>query len=77
MQPFSPMLIPVIAFGIAATFICRWLPDTGEPWIDMFYKGAVFCLVYGLAIWKFKLSADINDWVAKAWSKVFVRPPAP
>ena len=69
-QPFSHVLIPVIAFGIAATFICRWLPDTDQPWIDMFYKGAVFCLVYCLAILKFKLSAYINDWVVKAWSSV-------
>ncbi|HUR30767.1 MAG TPA: polysaccharide biosynthesis C-terminal domain-containing protein [Saprospiraceae bacterium] len=75
-QPFSIMLIPVIAFGIAATFICRWLPDTHQPWIDMFYKGTVFCLVYGLTIWRFKISQDINDWVGKAWGKVFHRPPA-
>ena len=68
-QPFSVMLIPVIAFGIGAWFVCYWLSNTSNPWINMFYKGALFSLLYGLAIWKFKLSPDINQWISLAYVK--------
>jgi O-antigen/teichoic acid export membrane protein len=62
-QPFSAKLIPVIAFGIAAWFIARWMPDTGSPWINVFYKGALFCMLYGTAILGFNISPDLNNWI--------------
>ena len=65
-QPFSPMLIPVAGFCIAAFFVCRWLPSTQSPAIDLFYKGAIFCLLYGFVIWKLEISPDINSWLEKA-----------
>ncbi len=68
-QPFTIPIIPVIAFGIAAWLIAQWLPNSSSPWINMFYKGAVFSSLYGAAVWKFKLSPDINQWLASAYSK--------
>jgi O-antigen/teichoic acid export membrane protein len=62
-QPFSTKLIPVIAFGIGSWFVSDWLPLSGNAWIDLFYKGAVFSLLFGLSIWGFKISPDINSWI--------------
>lgn len=65
LQPFSTKLIPVLAFGLGAWFICRWLPAMSNPLFDIAYKGTLFCLLYGFSIWRFKISSDINDWLAK------------
>ena len=68
-QPFSPLLIPVISFAIAALFIANWLPDTSSDWFNLMYKGAVFCALYGYAIWRFRLSPDINNWLESVYRK--------
>lgn len=70
-QPFSSKLIPVVAFSIASLLISRWLPDTESSWINLFYKGAVFSALYGFAIWRFRISPDINDWLEKSYKKIF------
>ncbi len=69
-QPFSAKLIPVFAFGIAAWFICHWLPNSSSPVTNMFYKGALFCVLYGSSIWGFNISPDINQWLALAYKRV-------
>jgi O-antigen/teichoic acid export membrane protein len=68
-QPFSARLIPVAAFGIAAWMICAWLPDFENAFLTIAYKGILFCLLYGLPIWKFQLSQDINQWIAIAFGQ--------
>jgi O-antigen/teichoic acid export membrane protein len=69
-QPFSTKLIPVIAFGVAAWFVSDWLPLTSIAWINLFYKGAVFSLLFGLSIWGFKISPDINSWIDMVLKKI-------
>jgi O-antigen/teichoic acid export membrane protein len=66
MHPFTARMIPPIAFAIAACMIARWLPTTGRPFFDLVYKSAVFCLLYGLPVWRFGISPDINLWIEKA-----------
>jgi O-antigen/teichoic acid export membrane protein len=70
-QPFSSKLIPVVAFGIGSWLIARWLPVVNDPWINLIYKGSVFGLLYGFAVWRLRLSPDINDWLEKSLQKVF------
>ncbi|MDQ3016139.1 MAG: polysaccharide biosynthesis C-terminal domain-containing protein [Bacteroidota bacterium] len=70
-QPFSMKLIPVMAFGVAAWLFSSWLPNTGSSWVTLLYKGAMFSLAYGFAIWGFKISSDINNWILRAIEKVF------
>ncbi len=69
-QPFSVRLIPVIAFGVAAWLFSTWLPNTGSEWITLLCKGALFSLLYGFAIWGFKISPDINSWLLIAINKL-------
>ena len=69
-QPFSVRLIPVVAFGVAAWLFSTWLPGTGSAWITLICKGAMFSILYGIAIWGFKISPDINNWLLIAWHKV-------
>lgn len=69
-QPFSTKLIPVLAFGLGSWFVARWMPETDHPWVNLIYKGALFCALYGFAIWKLKLSPEINDWLEKMVTKM-------
>jgi len=39
------------------------LPESGSNIINLFYKSAVFTILYGGAIWKFNISPDINHWI--------------
>ncbi|MEO6132737.1 MAG: polysaccharide biosynthesis C-terminal domain-containing protein [Saprospiraceae bacterium] len=69
-QPFSTRLLPVIAFGLGAWIVTDWVPDMTSPIITMIYKGGLFCLIYGMSIWKFHLSPDINQWIEMALGRV-------
>jgi len=69
-QPLSSRIIPVVAFGMGTWILCAWLPVMETPVITLIYKGALFSLLYGLAIWKFNISPDINQWIAMALGKV-------
>ncbi|MGB3078126.1 MAG: polysaccharide biosynthesis C-terminal domain-containing protein [Saprospiraceae bacterium] len=69
-QPLSMRLIPVITFGVAAWILCSWLPVSHSPFITIIYKGGLFLLLYGLAIWKFHISTDINQWIEMALGRV-------
>lgn len=61
MQPFSWQLLPVIALAVAAWLLTSWLPASGNAWIDLFYKGALFFILYSIPILWLRLSPDIND----------------
>ncbi len=69
-QPLSIRLIPVITFGVASWILCSWIPASQSPYITIIYKGGLFCLLYGLAIWKFHISPDINQWIGMALGRV-------
>jgi O-antigen/teichoic acid export membrane protein len=68
-HPFTSRLFPVIAFVLAAWLITRALPEVGSNVINLFYKSAVFTLLYGGSIWWFQISPDINHWVDLGWKK--------
>lgn len=69
-QPLSTRLIPVITFGVAAWILCSWIPASQSSYVTIIYKGGLFCLLYGLAIWKFHISPDINQWIELALGRV-------
>lgn len=68
--PFTTRLIPALAFCIGAWLLTRLLPDAPGNAINLFYKSAVFTLVYGFAIWRFHISPDINHWIDLGWNKL-------
>jgi O-antigen/teichoic acid export membrane protein len=68
-HPFSAKIIPAAAFCVAAWLVARFLPETGSALLNLIFKGAVFTGLYGLAIWKFEISPDINHWITLGWNK--------
>ncbi len=68
-HPFTASLIPVIAFVVAAWLISSLLPEVEANIINLFYKSAVFTTLYGFAIWRFRISPDINHWINLGWNK--------
>lgn len=69
-HPFTPKLIPALAFCIGAWLITRLLPDAPGNAINLFYKSAVFMALYGFTIWRFHISPDINHWIDLGWNKL-------
>ena len=68
-HPFTSRIIPVIGFCIGSWLFARMLPDATSHVVNLFYKSAVFTILYGSAIWKFNISPDINHWIDLAISK--------
>lgn len=69
-HPFTARFIPVIGFCIGAWLFTRALPASESNIINLFYKSAVFTILYGGAIWKFNISSDITHWIDLAITKV-------
>ena len=67
--PFTPRVLVAICFGVSAWFISYLLPETRMNMVNLLYKGAVFVTLFGVAIWRFHVSPDINHWVALGWNK--------
>jgi hypothetical protein len=70
MHPFTARMIPTVGFAIAACLVCRWLPDTGKPYIDLVVKSFLFCVLFGVPVWKLGISPDINTWIAKFLKRI-------
>lgn len=68
-HPFTSRIIPAIGFCVGSWLVTRMLPDASSHAINLFYKSAVFTLLYGGAIWKFNISPDINHWIDLAITK--------
>lgn len=68
-HPFTTRLLPTVGFALAAWLITRAMPDFEVNIFNLLYKGALFTLLYGFAIWKFAISPDINHWIGLGWQK--------
>jgi O-antigen/teichoic acid export membrane protein len=68
--PFSARMIPAIGLAIASYLVCRWLPDAGMPFVDLLFNAGLFCVFYGVAIWKLDISPDINHWIGLAFKRL-------
>ena len=76
-HPFTSRIFPVVGFVIGAWLLTRALPESESNIINLFYKSAVFTILYGAAIWKFNISPDINHWIDLAITKattIFKKP---
>ncbi|MBL0007308.1 MAG: hypothetical protein IPP25_09030 [Saprospiraceae bacterium] len=65
-------LLPGLSRWLAFAWVwlfARMLPDASSHVVNLFYKSAVFTILYGSAIWKFNISPDINHWIDLAISK--------
>jgi hypothetical protein len=63
-------MIPTAGFAVGAFLVCRWLPDSGNVYMDLFFNGSLFCIMYGVTIWKLEISPDINHWVGLAITRL-------
>jgi len=72
-HPFSLRLLPAMAFALAAWLVASALPSAGSEMVNLFLKGTAFTVLYGLAIWRFAISPDINDWIGKGLAKLGFR----
>ena len=67
--PFTSRILIAIGFGVAAWLISSMLPETDMNFVNLMYKGALFTILFGGAIWRFHVSPDINHWVDLGWAK--------
>src|SRR5690606_19075969 len=69
LHPFSLRLVPAIGFAVAAWLVATALPETGSALLTMGFKGIAFAALYGLAVWRFAISEDINHWIDTALAR--------
>jgi O-antigen/teichoic acid export membrane protein len=67
--PFTSRILIAIGFGVSAWVISSLLPETEMNFVNLLYKGAIFSILFGGAIWRFHVSPDINHWVGLGWDK--------
>jgi len=65
MIPFSRKTLVLLGIGALCTALCYWLNISSNPIINLFFKSAVFSVVYCTAVYKLKISEDINQLLRK------------
>ncbi len=46
---FIKSVLPYLVIGSGCYFIIQLLPEAGNSWIDLLYKGIIFILIYLIA----------------------------
>lgn len=63
--PFSSKTILLLIVGGVCTLLCYWLNVSSNPFVNLGIKSAVFCIIYGVTVYKLKISTDINQILQK------------
>jgi O-antigen/teichoic acid export membrane protein len=69
LQPFTAHNLKAVLLALACFALVYLIPDTGHIYLNVFIRSAVFLLLYGFAILKFKASDDITGLVETAKAK--------
>lgn len=59
-NPYSLNTLKVIALFLLLFFLNRFLPETNNPWLDLFYRSAIIFVIGILLIYFFKISDQAN-----------------
>lgn len=60
-QPFTYKSLVVVLLGLGLWWLTKFLPDFGNPFLDILFNALFITVFYVLAVLKFRLSDDLND----------------
>lgn len=69
-QPFQLMSIPVVLIAAASGLAAWYVPEVGNPFIDIPIRSIVFAAIFILPILQFNLAPEINEFVRKILRRV-------
>ncbi len=70
MQPFTTNTIKVLILGVGVYFLAQAIPRNPNPIVDICIRSAAITLVYGFAILKLNISAEVNKLYKQIFSKI-------
>jgi len=70
-QPFTWKTLILVIIGLSTVFLLQFLPQLPNYLIDILVRSTLITLFFGLAVYFFKLSEDLNNWLEKVWVKIF------
>ncbi|MBL7825010.1 MAG: polysaccharide biosynthesis C-terminal domain-containing protein [Saprospiraceae bacterium] len=68
--PFTFNTVLAILLAVAAFLVAWILPDTRIPLVNIFLKGSVYALVFGIAVLRLNISPDLNGLWTLAFKKI-------
>ncbi len=68
-HPFSVKTLIIFAVGIFTYFISTFLPDLGNPYLNILIKGGFITLLYPFAAYKLNISEDYNQLIISILNK--------
>lgn len=70
MQPFSKNNALALLIGLGVFLMIFLIPDTGNLYIDIIIRTGIFLFLYGLLIYRFKISKEINELIDMAIARI-------
>src|SRR5690606_11570757 len=64
MQPFHRNSLKILLAGLISWGICWLIPYLGNPFVDTFFRSLLMLLLYGLLLYRLKVSVEFNDLVS-------------
>lgn len=65
MHPFSFETVKATVGAILLIVAVSWIPSPARPYVAIFLKSGLFALLYGLFLFRTKVSPELNDMVLK------------
>jgi O-antigen/teichoic acid export membrane protein len=70
MQPYSPVFLKVLGFGVIAYIISSLIPATGMHYLDIAMRGSIITIIYGVLIVAFNVSPEVSILTQKALNQL-------
>ena len=61
MQPFTSKTIWIILIAIICYLVGVYFPSSGIPILDIIIRSSIIGVIYGLAVYYFEISKEINE----------------
>jgi O-antigen/teichoic acid export membrane protein len=65
MHPFSFETIKATAGAVILMVTINWMPSLSQPYVAIFLKSGLFALLYGIFLFRTKVSPELNDIILK------------
>ncbi len=68
-HPFSIKTLIIFVVGILTYFVSTFLPDLGNPYLNILIKGGVVTLLYPFVVYRLNISDDYNQLITSILNK--------
>ncbi|MDR9417273.1 MAG: oligosaccharide flippase family protein, partial [Gracilimonas sp.] len=69
-QPFSFRLVGIVLTGLILLYLSSLFPGFENIYLDILIRSFMIAILYIGSVWIFKLSDEVNEFLAKYWQKI-------